>query len=178
MLNKRLRSLIRIFTPVFVLSWIIGCGYAFAPQGEHIDKNIRQVYVEPFGNQTAQADLENMMRSAFIDEFIQSSRFKVTHDADQADAVLSGTILNLHTTTLSYRKNILAAEERATIVLQASFIEKATGKTIWSSRQIRGTIDYELEDDINALPGTRRIAYEKLAADTAESAFNMMMSNF
>src|SRR5690606_25048827 len=105
----------------------------------------------PFGNRTALAEVENYMRTAFIDQIIQSNRFKTVSDIEQADAVISGNVLNISTGTLSYRDNLLAAEERMTVILEASFREKDTGKTIWSSRNIIGTVDYRLLDDTNPL---------------------------
>ena len=157
---------------------VYGCGYAFSPQGEHIDRRIQKVYVEPFGNRTAQAEVENFMRTAFIDQIIQHSRFKAVANSEEADAIISGAVLDLRTATLSYRKNILAAEERMAVTLETSFREKESGKTIWSSRKVTGTVDYQLQDDINLLPATRKQALIKLSRDTAEKAFSLMMSNF
>jgi outer membrane lipopolysaccharide assembly protein LptE/RlpB len=161
-----------------LFSVVLGCGYAFAPQGEHIDTRIKRIYVEPFANKTAQAEIENFMRTAFIDQILQNSRFKTVADIEQADAVISGKVLNLNTTALSYRKSILAAEERMTVILEVSFREKESGKTLWSSRSVSMTVDYELQDDINLLPATRKRALAKLSRDTAEKAFSMMMTNF
>jgi hypothetical protein len=161
-----------------LMVWVVfGCGYTFAPQGEHIDSRIQNVYVAPFGNRTALAEVENYMRTAFIDQIIQSNRFKTVPDIEQADAIISGNVLNISTGTLSYRANLLAAEERMTVTLEASFREKDTGRIIWSSRSIVGTADYRLFDDTNPLPA-RKQALAKLARDTAENAFNLMMADF
>ena len=161
-----------------LMVWVVfGCGYTFAPQGEHIDNRIQNVYVAPFGNRTALAEVENYMRTAFIDQIIQSNRFKTVPDIEQADAIISGNVLNISTGTLSYRANLLAAEERMTVTLEATFREKDTGRIIWSSRNIVGTADYRLFDDINLLPA-RKQALAKLARDTAENAFNLMMADF
>jgi len=161
-----------------VVCMVVGCGYAFAPQGEHFDRRIKNIYVEPFGNKTAQAEIENFMRTAFIDQIIQNSRFKAVPNIEQADAIISGNILNITSVALSYRKSILAAEERMTITMETAFREKDSGKTLWSSRNVTATVDYELQDDINLLPSTKKRALTKLSRDTAEKAFNMMMSNF
>lgn len=182
-----LRKFVKMQNLFFKIKWVVlaglfsvvlGCGYAFAPQGEHIDARVKTIYVEPFANKTAQAEIENFMRTAFIDQILQYSRFKTVADMEQADAVISGKVLNLTTTALSYRKSILAAEERMTVILEVSFREKESGKTLWSSRNVSMTVDYELQDDINLLPATRKRALAKLSADTAEKAFNMMMANF
>jgi len=128
-------------------------------------------------NKTAEAEVENYMRTAFIDQVIQSNRFKTVPTLEQADAVINGNVISLTTAALSYRNNILAAEERMTITLEASFREKESGKTIWSSQNVVGTTDYKLQDNVDPQPA-RRQALAKLAKDTAENAFNMMMSDF
>ena len=156
---------------------LIGCGYGFAPQGEHIDKRISNVYVEPFGNKTAEPEVENYIRTAFIDQIIQGKRFKTVPTIEQADAIISGSVLSLTTATLSYRNNVLAAEERMYVTLEISFRDKESGKIIWSSRNVVGTTDYKLQDDVNPRPA-RRAAMTKLAKDTVENAYNLMMSDF
>ena len=157
---------------------LLGCGYSLAPQGEYIDKRIHKVYVESFGNKTAQAEIENYVRTAFINQFIQYSRLKVVGSTEAADAIIKGTILNYNTTALSYRANTLAAEERATVTLELTFRERESGKVIWRSKNINGTVEYTLEDNINLFPITRKNALTKLANDTAEKAFNLMMAGF
>jgi hypothetical protein len=157
---------------------LLNCGYSFAPQGKYIDKRIQTVYVESFGNKTAQAEIENFVRTAFINQFIQFSRLKVVGSAESADAIIKGNVLNLNAAPLSYRANTLAAEERATITLELSLREKESGKTIWSSKSISHTVDYTLEDNINLLPVTRKNALIKLSNDLAEKAFNLMMAGF
>jgi len=157
---------------------LFGCGYSFAPRGENIDKRIQKIYVEPFDNKTSQAEIENYFRTAFINQFIQTSRFKIAPSAETADAVVKGKILNFNTTPLSYLKNDLAAEERATIVMDVTFEDHASGKVIWSSKNMTDSIDYSLNEDINMLSPTRKQALMKLANDMAEKAFNLMMSGF
>jgi hypothetical protein len=153
----------------FSVALLFGCGYSFAPKGENIDNRIQKVYVESFDNKTAQAEIENYVRTAFINQFIQNSRLKIVGSAESAD---------LNTSPLSYGSNSLVAEERATIILELTFQENESGKIIWSSKNITGTVDYTLSDDINLLPAIKKDAFIKMANDMAEKAFNLMMSGF
>jgi hypothetical protein len=179
MMNKKIRpSSIRALFICLFCSIIIACGYGFAPQGDYIDKRIQKIYVGQFDNKTAQAEMENYVRSAFIDQFVQSHRFKVVESVELADATIKGSILNLNMAPLSYRGNTVAAEERATMTMELTFREKESGKDIWQSRSIVGTVDYTIDSNINLLPTTRKTAFIKLANDTAEKTFNQMMSGF
>jgi len=157
---------------------VIACGYGFAPQGEYIDKRIQKIYVGQFDNKTAFAEVENYVRSAFIDQFILTQRFKIVESAELADATIKGSVLTLTTAPLSYRSTTVVAEERATMTLALTFRDKETGKDIWKSQGISGTVDYTIDSNINLLPATRRTAFIKLANDTAEKIFNQMMSGF
>jgi len=157
---------------------IMSCGYAFAPQGEYIDKSIQKIYVEAFENKTAQASIENYVRTAFINQVLLGSRFKTVSSVEEADAIIKGKIININTSPLSYRENKLVAEERTSVVLEITFYEKESGKTIWHSKGISGGVDYKMVNDINMFPVARRDALVKLSNDLAEKAFNFMMAGF
>ena len=177
-MRKQNRRLFKIGIICLFFALLFGCGYSFAPRGENIDNRIQKVYVESFDNKTAQAGIENYLRTAFINQFIQNSRLKIVGSAEAADAIVKGKILNLNTSPLSYGSNSLVAEERATIILELTFQENESGKIIWSSKNITGTVEYTLSGDINLLPAIKKDAFIKLADDTAEKAFNLMMSGF
>ena len=159
-------------------TFLFGCGYSFTSRGESIDNRIQKVYVESFDNKTAQAEIENYVRTAFINQFIQNSRFKIASSAEGADAVVRGKILNLNTSPLSYIKDGLAAEERAAVIIEVIFQDNSNGKVIWSANNMTQSVDYKLNEDINLLSATRKQALMKLANDLAEKAFNLMMSGF
>jgi hypothetical protein len=178
MKRQNRRQIIKILVTCLFFVLILGCGYTFAPQGKYIDNRIQRVYVKAFDNKTAQAEIENYFRTAFTNQFIQNSRFKIVNSEEAADAIVKGKIVNLTTSPLSYLKNDLAAEERATVTLEVTFLENESGKIIWSSKDMKGTVDYALSDDINLLSFNRKNAFNKLAGDMAEKAFNLMMSGF
>jgi hypothetical protein len=178
MANNNRHSFIKIIFISVFFALVISCGYAFAPQGENIDKSIQKIYVEQFKNKTDRAEVENYVRQAFINQFIQNSRFKITENVQSADATVTGGILNLSMTPLSYRSNVMAAEERATMTLEITFRETLSGKVIWSSRSISGFVDYTIDDNINLLPATRKTAFTKMANDIAEKTINQMLSGF
>ncbi len=64
------------------------------------------------------------------------------------------------------------------MTMELTFREKESGKDIWKSQNIAGTVDYTIDSNINLLPATRKAAFIKLANDTAEKTFNQMMSGF
>ncbi|HAR49202.1 hypothetical protein ER57_14850 [Smithella sp. SCADC] len=178
MIKRKNHLKIKIAFVCFLSACLFGCGYSFTSRGESIDNRIQKVYVESFDNKTSQAEIENFFRTAFINQFIQNSRFRIVSSSEDADAVVRGRILNLNTSPLSYIKNGLAAEERAAVIIEVVFQDNSNGKVIWSANNMTQSVDYKLNDDINLLPATRKQALMKLANDMAEKAFNLMMSGF
>ena len=75
-------------------------------------------------------------------------------------------------------KSGLAAEERATIIIEVVFQDNLSGKVIWSSKEITDYADYALNEDINLLPAAKKQSLIKLSNDIVEKAFNLMMSGF
>jgi outer membrane lipopolysaccharide assembly protein LptE/RlpB len=178
MKEKVRQSFVKIVLICSLFALIAACGYSFTQTGEHIDKRIGKIYVEQFTNKTDQAQLEDYVRQAFVNQIIQTSRFKVAANAETADATIKGAVLTLSMSPLSYRSNTMVAEERATMILEVTFRDSEGGKIIWHSRNITGTVDYSIENNINLLPATRKTAFIKLANDTAERIFGQMMSGF
>jgi hypothetical protein len=156
---------------------ITGCGYSFTPTGEHIAARIQKVFVDNFSNRSSEAYVENYLRKAFIDEFIKGRRFKIVGKPEMADAVLKGSIKNLTTSHLSYDINNIAVEERMTMTMDITFEEQSTYEIIWSGKNISGIEDYKVADQI-ATESSRKDALIKLANDTAEKVYRLMMSDF
>ena len=164
-----------LFVALIVL--LGGCGYHFSPGGEHIDKEVKTVYIEPFGNKTSEANIENTFRAAFIDWFSRGGRFQVVDRADLADAIWRGSINTLTTASLSYRTSNLASEERMTIILELKFEERSSKKEIWMDKAFVAYQDYPIADAMNT-DNARKAALSKLSTYTAEKAYRAMMSGF
>lgn len=154
------------------------CGYSFKACGEYIDKGIQTVFVDVFANKTSEANIENTFRAAFINQFIQGKRFRIVESADRADAVFKGSIDNLTTGTLSYRTTNLAAEERYTVTLTLGFEERLGNKVIWSYPNLSSVQDYKVSSSTTETQTSRSAALTKLANDTAERAYRLLMSGF
>jgi hypothetical protein len=158
---------------------LVGCGYRFSPGGEHIDKDIRTVYVDNFANRTSEANVENIFRNSFIDQFRKTSRFRVAETREEADAVVKGSINNLSSSHLSYTSVDVAKEDRMTAVMELVFEERVSRKIIWSNQAFSWYGDYSVSStNPSTTEANKRSALSKLADDFADRAFRMMMSGF
>ena len=157
---------------------LLSCGYRFSPGGEHIDPGVRKIYVDNLFNNTSEANVENIFRSALIERFQATSRFKLADNRDQADAILKGGITKLYTNHLSYSSTDVAREDRAYATLDLTF--ETSGKVvIWSNHSYSWYADYLLEQGNPAITDlNRRTAIQKLATDMAERVYRAVMSDF
>jgi len=168
------KSSLLILLPLLILA---GCGYHFSGGEEEKLPHLRTFFVEGFVNKTSEAYAGNIVRSAFINRFVQEGRFQLTESRDKADVICRGSVNSIQISPLSYKSSNLAAEERMTVGMSVIFEERASGRLIWENRAVTGTGDY-LVANMALTEKNRKNALLKLAGDSAERAYQMMMSNF
>jgi hypothetical protein len=156
---------------------LAGCGYRFTGGGESIHPAIRTVFVDVFTNRTSEAYADTIFRTAFISRFVQDGRFKLAGSRAEADAICRGTIRMLQVSPLAYKTGNLSAEDRLTIVMEISFEERESGRRIWSDSAFTGTGDYPVTT-VGVTETSRKNALIRLANDTAERAYRLIMSGF
>jgi hypothetical protein len=157
---------------------LVGCGYGFSGSIKSAYPTIQTVYVDSFTNRTSEPNLENIYRSAFSGEIVQRGHFKLVSSRGGAGAVFRGNILNLQAAPLAYKTGTsFSAEDRITVTLELFLEETASGKTLWSNSAYTGTVDY-LVGAVGAAETSRRNALTKLASDSAEKVYRLMMSDF
>jgi hypothetical protein len=160
-----------------LLLLLTGCGYSLQGGRGSFAPGVRTVFVDVFTNKTSEANADSIFRIAFSSQIVQNSHFKLAQSPGEADAILRGTILSLQTSPLAYKTSSLSAEDRITVTMQISFEERASGKTFWANDAYTGIGDYPVTT-AGATEASRRDALTKLANDTAERAYRLMMSDF
>jgi hypothetical protein len=156
---------------------LAGCGYHFGGGEESVAPGLRTVFVDVFGNKTSEAYADVIFRNAFISRFVQEGRFKTTRSRGEADVICRGAVRSLQASPLSYKSSNLSAEDRITVILEITFEERESGRTIWTDGAFTGTGDYPVTT-VGVTETSRKNALSKLADDTAERAYRLMMSGF
>ncbi len=154
-----------------------GCGYRIAGEEESVAPAFRTVFVDTFTNKTGEAYADSIFRSAFIGRFVQEGRFKLARSRGEADMICRGTVRGLQAAPLAYKANNLTAEDRITVTLGISFEERESGRVIWADWSFVGTGDYPVTT-VGVTESSRKNALVKLANDSAERVYRLMMSGF
>jgi hypothetical protein len=165
-------------TVLFLLILTIsGCGYSFSGMSKSAYPAVQSVFVDTFTNRTSEANLDIHFRNAFSSQIVQQGHFKLAANRGEADAILRGAILNLQIAPLAYKTGSLSAEDRITLIIELFFQERISGQILWANGSFTGTGDYRVTA-VGATETNRRNSIVKLAGDSAEKAYRLMMSNF
>jgi hypothetical protein len=168
-------------------SWLLAgclglgsCGYHVAGQANLVPKTVHTVAIPAFGNSTVRYKLSDLLPEAVGRELVSRTRYQIVIDPTQADAVLSGTVLNY----VAYPTLIDQATGRTSglqinLRLQVSLVERATGKMIFSRPNFEVHERYELSATNNIQYFDESgAALERLSKDVARDLVTSILDNF
>jgi outer membrane lipopolysaccharide assembly protein LptE/RlpB len=69
------------------------CGYHVAGRADLVPKSVQSIAIPAFTNVTTRYKLTDRLPEALSREFISRTRYHIVADADQADAILRGSVL-------------------------------------------------------------------------------------
>ena len=164
--------------PVVMILACAGCGYHFAPGGEHIDATLQKVFIGAISNSTSEANVENYVRNAFFSRFRRGSRFTPVASVGEADVSLTGRIASITTGHLAYSSADVAKEDRVYMTLELLFKRTDNGEIIWMDSGLTGSQAYTVAASTTTTATNKEDALKKLSIDMADKAYRNMMSGF
>ncbi len=164
--------------PVILALLCLGCGYHFAPGGDHIDTGVQTVFIGEFANRTSEANIGNYVRNAFFNRFRKSSRFTPVARLGEADALLTGKIVSITTSHLAYSSSDLAREDRVTMTLEIVFRKTGNKEVIWANSGLSDREAYTIDANTSVTDTNKINALRKLSVDMADKAYRNIMSGF
>jgi hypothetical protein len=155
------------------------CGYHVGGKADLLPKNIRTVAVTSFGNVTTRYKLAERLPADITREFISRTRYRIVADPRQADAVLSGAVVNFN----AFPGIFDPASGRATgvqaiVTLQLTLTDKATGAVLFSRPGVEFRERYEISVDPTSYFDESTAALERLSRDVARSVVSAVLENF
>lgn len=164
--------------PIWMLAAVVlsmtACGYRFSA-GEKLGENISTVSVKMLENRTAETGVEHIFTNDLIFEFTKNGNTVV--ESDDADAVLSGTIVAMPVATVAYRGQITSVERRITAVVSLSLSDR-NGEIIWSANGISESETYGILTEKIATDYNKREAIRALSQRLAEAVYSRITDKF
>ena len=160
-------------------SLLSGCGYHVGGKSDLLPKNIQTIAVPVFKNLTGRYKLADRLAGAVTREFIARTRYQIISDASQADAVLTGTILNFTAyPTILDPATARAAGVQIQVNLQLTLSERATSKVLFTRPNYDFRERYEVSVDQTQYFEESEQALERLSRDVARTLLSSILGAF
>jgi hypothetical protein len=173
-------ALIRVYPRLILFSVALSsCGYHVAGKADLVPKSIHTIAIPAFANITTRYKLTDHLPEAITREFISRTRYQIVTDANQADAVLRGSIVNYvaFPTTIDQQTG-RASGLQVNVTLQITLTERATGKVIYSRPNFDVHQRYELSIKAGAYFEESDAALDRLSRDVARDLVSAILENF
>jgi len=169
----------KIFLVCAIACLAAGCGYHISGNSNLMPKTIHVVAVPEFANNTPRSRLGHLITADTTREFISRTRYTLVSDANQADAVLKGTVL----TANAYPIIVDPTSGRATAVqvivtMAFNLTDRHTGKTIYNRPNYEFRERYEITLDPQQYFDETGTAIERLSKDVGRSVVSAILENF
>ncbi|MBM3755547.1 MAG: hypothetical protein FJW38_16365 [Acidobacteria bacterium] len=156
-----------------------GCGYHVGGKADLLPKSVKTIAVSNFTNLTARYKLPDRLTTAVTREFISRTRYQIIPDATQADAVLTGAIVNYTAFPTIFDANTgRAAGVTVQLVMQLTLTERATGKVLYTRPNFDIRERYEVSVDQAQYFEESEQALDRLSRDVARSLVSAVLSSF
>ncbi|MBY0373400.1 MAG: hypothetical protein K2Q23_05360 [Bryobacteraceae bacterium] len=158
---------------------LAGCGYKVAGKADLVPKNIQTIAIPPFANITTRYKLTDKLPAAIQREFLARTRYQMVTDPANADAVLTGSVVNVfaYPTTFDPVTGRAAAVQMH-VIMQITLRDKATGKAIYQQPALEFRQRYEISTDPSAYFDESTLAFERLSQDVARSVVTAVLEMF
>lgn len=160
-------------------SLLSGCGYHVGGKSDLLPKNIQTIAIPVFKNLTGRYKLADRLAGAVTREFIARTRYQIISDASQADAVLTGSILNFTAyPTIFDPATGRAAGVQIQVNLQLTLSERATSKILFTRPNFEFRERYEVSVDQTQYFEESEQALERLSRDVARTLLSSILEAF
>jgi hypothetical protein len=158
---------------------LAGCGYHVGGRATLLPKNVKTIAVPAFGNATPNYRLPALLTADVTRELIARTRYNVVAEPANADATLSGSIVNfINTPTVYNQQGNRATGVQVLLVLQLSLTDRETGKVLFSRPAAEFRERYEIAANPQEYFDETGTALERLSRDVARSVVTAILEAF
>ena len=161
---------------LFVLA---SCGYHVAGTTDVLPKNVKTIAIPALGNITTRYKISDLLAAAITREFISRTRYQIVSDPSQADAVLTGSVVNFVSyPTVFDSKTGRAAGIQAIVMMQLTLRNRATNAVLFDRPHMEFRQNYEISVDPRAYFDESEVGMDRLSRDVARSVVSAVLENF
>ena len=157
---------------------LAGCGYHVGGKADLLPKDILTIAIPAFGNNTNRYKLTEKLPGAIAREFLTRTRYRIVARPEEADAVLSGTVLNVMSApTIFDTTTGRAAGVQISVILRLSLKDR-TGKVLFERPALEIRNRYEVSIEESAYFDESSVALDRLSQEVARSVVSSVLEAF
>jgi outer membrane lipopolysaccharide assembly protein LptE/RlpB len=168
----------RLVLPLVCAVALAGCGYHVAGVTNLLPAEIHTIAVVPWGNASMQYKLADYLAEAVSREMTTRTRYRIIADPAKADAVLSGSVVNLFSgATVADPISNRSTGAQLFVQVQVRLMDK-NGKILFERPNVEFRERYEISVDPKQYFDESGAALARLSRDVARTVVSAVLENF
>jgi hypothetical protein len=168
-----------VLLTAFCLLFSSACGYHVAGQATRVPLSVKTIAVPPFKNASSTFHIEQQLSAAVTREFLQRTHYRIVPNAADADAVLLGTVKDVHTRAITFDVNTgLATSMQTTVSTEVKLEDVHSHKLLYSNSNYIYREEYQVSETPSALFEEDKPALDRLSRDFARTLVTDILENF
>lgn len=157
----------------------ISCGYHVAGRGDRLPPDIKTIAVPIFVNETPRYRIEQQLTAAVMREFIERTKFRVTPNPTDADAVLKGTVKNVRSGVITFDLNTgRATSLQIQVTADVKLEDLHSHKVVFANSNYIFREQYQVSQSTSGLFEEDQPALDRLSRDLARTLVTEILENF
>lgn len=155
------------------------CGYHVGGHADLMPKTIKTIAIPAFGNNTTRYKLPVLLAANLTREFNTRTRYRIVADPSEADAVLTGAVINFSPyPTIFDPVSGRATGVQVVVNVQLTLTDRATGKVLFTRPNAEFRERYEITTDPQSYFDESDTALARLSQDVARSIVTAILEDF
>ncbi len=141
--------------------------------------DVKTIAVPIFVNETTRFRIEQRLAAAVTREFIERTKFRITPDSSQADAVLKGSVKDARTGVVTFDlKTGRATTLQIQVTTNIELVDLHTKKVLFSNPNYVFREEYQVSQTTPELFEEDQPALDRLSRDLARTLVTEILENF
>jgi outer membrane lipopolysaccharide assembly protein LptE/RlpB len=158
---------------------LAGCGYHVAGTSPSLPADWKTIAIPAFKNNTTSYRIEQRFTAAVIRQFIERTKYHITQDPQNADAVLHGEVVSIETSPVIFNA---ATGQVTTMVVtihcRVSLVENKSEKVVYHNDDVVFRDEYQISTDVQSFFQEEGPAIERMSRDFASQLVSNVTENF
>ena len=168
-----------VLLTAFCLLFSSACGYHVAGQAIRVPLSVKTIAVPPFKNASSTFHIEQQLTAAVTREFLERTHYRIVPNATGADAVLLGTVKDVHTRAITFDVNTgLATSMQTTVSTEVKLQDVHSHKLLYSNSNYIYREEYQVSETPSAIFEEDKPALDRLSRDFARTLVTDILENF